>query len=373
MRGEQGSFGVDLSPGHAAVQVGADILRFGRGRVVGVAADVEVVVVGCQFLAGDDGGVAGDVGERPVGGDDLLGVLGEQVVLRPPGRELGVGVDEQHLPGPFRRLGARGAQHQDAGGDAGAVEQVGGQADDRLDDVVVQQPGADVAFGAAAEQHPVRHHGGRDPPAALEDRDHVLDEHQVGLLAALGRPAPLEPFRVLHAVAGVVQGERRVGQHPVEPVQLPAVDVHGLGEGVAVLHVGVGDAVQQQVHLRDRPDAAVVLLARQVQVARVPAVLLHVVLGQDQHAARPRARVIHRHARLRLDQFHHHPHHRPRRVELAALLPGGVGELADQVLIRRAEQVGELEVLVAQAVLGEVRDQVPQLAVGDPATGRPAW
>ena len=43
-------------------------------------------------------------------------------------------------------------------------------------------------------------------PAALEDRDHVLDEHQVGLLAAIGRPAPLEPFRVLHAVAGVVQG-----------------------------------------------------------------------------------------------------------------------------------------------------------------------
>ena len=91
---------------------------------------------------------------------------------------------------------------------------------------------------------------------------------------------------MLHAVAGVVQGERRIGQHPVEAVQLTAVDVHGLGEGVAVLHVGVRDAVQQQVHLRDRPDAAVVLLAGQLQVARVPAVLLHVILGQDQHAAR---------------------------------------------------------------------------------------
>ena len=122
----------------------------------------------------------------------------------------------------------------------------------------------------------------------------MLDEHQVGLLAALRCPAPLEPFRVLHAVAGVVQRERRVGDHPVEPHQLPAADVHRLGERVAVLDVGVRDAVQQHVHLADRPDAAVVLLARQVQVARVAAVLLDVLLGQDQHAARPRARVIDR-------------------------------------------------------------------------------
>ena len=38
------------------------------------------------------------------------------------------------------------------------------------------------------------------------------------------------------------------------------------------------------------------------------------------------------------------------RVELAALLARRVGELPDQVLVGGAEQVGELEVLVAQAV-----------------------
>ena len=53
------------------------------------------------------------------------------------------------------------------------------------------------------------------------------------------------------------------------------------------------------------------------------------------------------------------------RVELAALLAGRVGELADQVLVRGAEQVGELEVLVAQPVLGEVDDQLAQLLVRD--------
>ena len=66
-----------------------------------------------------------------------------------------------------------------------------------------------------------------------------------------------------------------------------------------------------------------------------------------------------------LDEAHHHADDRAGRVELAALLAGGVGEVADEVLVGGAEQVGELEVLVAQAVLGEVRDQLAQLLVGD--------
>ena len=66
-----------------------------------------------------------------------------------------------------------------------------------------------------------------------------------------------------------------------------------------------------------------------------------------------------------LDQADHHPDDGSRRVELAALLAGRVGELADEVLVGSAEEVGELEVLVAQPVLGEVDDQVAQLLVGD--------
>ncbi len=47
-----------------------------------------------------------------------------------------------------------------------------------------------------------------------------------------------------------------------------------------------------------------------------------------------------------------------RGVELARLLPGGVGEELDQVFIGRAEEVGELEVLVPQRDLLEVLDEV---------------
>ena len=67
----------------------------------------------------------------------------------------------------------------------------------------------------------------------------------------------------------------------------------------------------------------------------------------------------------RLDEADHHPDDGARRVELAALLAGGVGELADEVLVRSAEQVGELEVFVAEPVLGEVDDQVAELLVRD--------
>ena len=51
----------------AAVQVGAHVLGLGGRGVVGVAADVEVVVVLAQLLAGHDAGVAGDVLERGEG------------------------------------------------------------------------------------------------------------------------------------------------------------------------------------------------------------------------------------------------------------------------------------------------------------------
>ena len=130
--------------------------------------------------------------------------------------------------------------------------------------------------------------------------------------------------------------------------------------------VGVGDAVQQHVHLGDRPDAAVVLLARTGPgCAAFPP--CSSTYSLDRMSMPPSPSTGRRpHARAAAaTRSHHHPHDGARRVELAALLARRVGELADQVLVRGAEQVGELEVLVAQPVLGEVVDQVAQLPVRD--------
>ena len=167
-------------------------------------------------------GIAGHVQLVAVDVLDLLDVLRPQRVLVLPLGVLGVGVDEEDLVAQAVRLVAR--QHQDGGRDARAVEELGRQADDGLDHaaVVGQQPLADLLLLAAAEEHAVGHHH-RHLARGLEAGQHVLHEHQVGLLARLRRKAVLEALRPLHGGAVVVLGEGRVGDHPVELEQVPVV------------------------------------------------------------------------------------------------------------------------------------------------------
>ena len=87
------------------------------------------------------------------------------------------------------------------------------------------------------------------------------------------------------------------------------------------------------------------------------------VAGVDQHAARTRTRIVDAHTFLGVDETHHQLHDGAGRVELAALLAGRVSKVTDQVLVGGAEQVGKLEVVVAEPVLGEVVDEVPPLLV----------
>jgi hypothetical protein len=145
-------------------------VRLGRRCIVGVAADVEVVVVLAQHGVGHHGAEARHLGEVLEGVDDLLDVLGQQVVLRAAFEVLAVGVDEQHLPWrPACVVALALAQRNHASRDAGAIEQVGGRADHGL-----QQVGLIIALPDGAprhrEQHAVRHHGGdhaavaRPPP-----------------------------------------------------------------------------------------------------------------------------------------------------------------------------------------------------------------
>ena len=119
--------------------------------------------------------------------------------------------------------------------------------------------------------------------------------------------------------------------------------------------------------LADRPGRAAAFLPGERQVARVAAVLPDVIARLDQHAARADGRVVDAHARLRLDDLDHHADDVGGRVELAALLAGRVGEVLDQVFVGGAEQIGELEVLVAQRDVFEVLDEVDQRVVAERA------
>src|ERR1035441_2103467 len=127
--GEPAFVGSDLCLGDAAVQVGADVLRLRGRRVVDVAADVEVEVVVRQLGNAHHVGEAGDVLIVVIGRDDLLDVLGAEVVLRAAGGEFAVGVDEQNLAAASGETRRGAAQDEDAGRDAGAGGQVGRGAD----------------------------------------------------------------------------------------------------------------------------------------------------------------------------------------------------------------------------------------------------
>ncbi len=101
--------------------------------------------------------------------------------------------------------------------------------------------------------------------------------------------------------------------------------------------------MQHEVHARDGRGGEVLLLAVDLaeERARVAARALHVLDGAEQHAARAAGRVVDALAFLRVEDVDHHPDDAARGVELAGLLAlGDVGELADQILVGVAEDVG---------------------------------
>ena len=108
-------------------------------------------------------------------------VLGELVAVGDLDALLG-GVDKQ---GCVVRLGL--LQHHDAGGDGGAEEQVVGQLDDTVDEVVVDEVFADLPLRSA----PVHHPGEADNGVGAiggQPAEGVHDEGQVGF--ALGGQHP---------------------------------------------------------------------------------------------------------------------------------------------------------------------------------------
>ncbi|MNV74440.1 hypothetical protein D3C71_1676580 [compost metagenome] len=156
---------------NATQEMSTHVVRFWGRRVVGITADVEVVAIGLERGVVHDGRKARLFLESLEGGDNLLDVLRHQEVLRTTLEVFAVGIDEQYLALPFLRFAANSfrtvlhalAQHQDARRDACTVEQVGGDADDSFQQIVLDHAGADGLFFPATEKHAVGHDGGHLP------------------------------------------------------------------------------------------------------------------------------------------------------------------------------------------------------------------
>ena len=162
--------------------------------------------------------------------------------------------------------------------------------------------------------------------------DEVLHPGEVGV--ARGRHAVLPAHVVvLAAPVGVVEG--RIGEDEVGP----EVGVEVAAEGVGLLAPRVGlDAADGEVHHGQAPGGGVALLAVDADVAELAAVGFDELLRLHEHAAGAAAGIVDA-ALVRREHLDQQAHDAARRVELAAVLALGAGELGEEVFVDAAEDV----------------------------------
>jgi len=126
--------------------------------------------------------------------DDAVNVLVAQAVLVAVLHEAFAGVDHEDASAGGGMLLV---EHQDAGRDAGAIEQVGRQADDALDVAAADDILADGCLGVAAEEHPM----GQNHRALARAFERLEDVQQEGEVAVL-----LRRHAILKAMINIVTG-----------------------------------------------------------------------------------------------------------------------------------------------------------------------
>ena len=147
---------------------------------VDVAGDVEIVVVFGDFFEGGQVAVFILLYALAVGIDDDLDVVVGEFVLVLFLFKVAASVNEQYVVGML----AAPLEDENTGGDTGAVEDVGREANDGIEEVAVfDEEAADEGFGTAAEEYAV---GGYycHLSVVVQVVDHVLDEGEIGF--ALG-------------------------------------------------------------------------------------------------------------------------------------------------------------------------------------------
>src|SRR6185312_831592 len=280
------------------------------------------------------------------------GVFGK-VVFRVALAEFAAGVDQHDLA--LAILWLVPAQHHDDAGGGGVVEQVVGQQDHAVDQVVFDEPAADVAFlvlvlaaAAAGDRTGVEYHGGA--AVVAEAGDGVLQPGPVGL-AGGDAAGFLEAVEWVVVVDGRVEAlvPHRVGDDQVEALQRVAVAVLGVAHGVAAQYLTL-HVVDDAVHAGDRVAGAGEFLA--VELERDLAERVEPAAHQlqfDQQAEAAAGVVVSLLAGARAQDFGHQETDFARSEELARALALAFGELAQQVLVAAAEEI-RLHVVQAEPV-----------------------
>lgn len=196
--------------------------------------------------------------------DDLVQVaLAEAVLVAVLDEALG-GVDHENA---LAGGGVLLIEDEDAGGNAGAVEEVGGQADDALEDSGADEVSPNDGLGIASEKDSVRKDAGTFS-RALHRADDVEQEGVVALLG--GWLTPLEALVGIigrrEAGAPRLDRERRIGDDEVVGAKFFPVLELGIGEGVSRQDVGGREVVKDHVHAGEAGGGHVHFLAFQGDV-----------------------------------------------------------------------------------------------------------
>jgi hypothetical protein len=133
-------------------------------------------------------------------------------------------------------------------------------------------------------QDAVRHNSGNHA-AGFANREHMLGEHQVALLAGRRGPTPAETLRILHVRTRIILTERRIGDDAIKAFKLTRLSVHRMEQRVLELYVGAGNTVEKHVQLADRPGGSIVDLSTKANVSGIAARLLYEFAADDEHAA----------------------------------------------------------------------------------------
>src|ERR1700680_4923951 len=133
---------------YTAEQVGANVMRLWRRRIIYISPDVQTPVVGlvCNLFHRHTAGVIVHVRKTFKSGYDLFDIFWKQIILGAARVILGVSINKKNTATPFSRFVwiscltvEIGAHHQKARRNASAVEEIGRQSDDGLDQILLQK------------------------------------------------------------------------------------------------------------------------------------------------------------------------------------------------------------------------------------------
>ena len=340
--------GIHVGAGNAALQMSLDVLNIFGLLAVDIARDVQVEFVLLDFLDADHARVFGNLQPLVEDIDDLVDVHIAQAVLVAVLHVAAAGVDhEDALAG----VGVFLVDDDDAGGNAGAVKQVGGQADDAFDVALADQVPADVGLGIAPKQNTVRQNAGAF--AGAFQRAH--DVQQIGVIALLGR----RRAEMLEALVRVVErvdagapafvAERRIGDDIVEGFELAVIaGKKRISQRVALLDQGRRVVVQDHIHARQAGGGGVFFLPVERDLGA--GFVAHFQQQRTGTAGRVINGGVVRRVRIaNADDLRHDAADLGGRVELALALAALGGEVTHQVFVGIAKNV-----ITFRAVLAEI-------------------